>query len=103
MPRRTKIVATLGPATRNPEILAGVIKVGADVLRLNFSHGTSESHIELIAIARAAARPAAGAHHGRSGRAAGRAAGRLDAAAERRHRERRDLPGRRIDPPARAR
>jgi pyruvate kinase len=55
MPRRTKIVATLGPATRNPEILAGVIKVGADVLRLNFSHGTRESHIELIAIAREAA------------------------------------------------
>jgi pyruvate kinase len=52
MRRRTKIVATLGPATRNPEILAGVIKVGADVLRLNFSHGTRESHLELIAIAR---------------------------------------------------
>ena len=45
MIRRTKIVATLGPATRNPEILAGVIKVGADVLRLNFSHGTRESHM----------------------------------------------------------
>jgi pyruvate kinase len=55
MLRRTKIVATLGPATRNPEILAGVIKVGADVLRLNFSHGTRESHMELIAIAREAA------------------------------------------------
>ena len=55
MVRRTKIVATLGPATRNPEILAGVIKVGADVLRLNFSHGTRESHIELISIAREAA------------------------------------------------
>src|SRR5436190_13445527 len=55
MIRRTKIVATLGPATRNPEILAGVIKVGADVLRLNFSHGTRESHAELVAIARQAA------------------------------------------------
>src|SRR4051794_3360955 len=54
MPRRTKIVATLGPATRNPEILAGVIKVGADVLRLNFSHGTRDSHMELIDIARSA-------------------------------------------------
>jgi pyruvate kinase len=54
MPRRTKIVATLGPATRNPEILAGVIKVGADVLRLNFSHGTKESHAELVEIAREA-------------------------------------------------
>jgi len=55
MTRRTKIVATLGPATRNPEILAGVIRVGADVLRLNFSHGTRESHAELIQIAREAA------------------------------------------------
>jgi pyruvate kinase len=61
--RRTKIVATLGPATRNPEILAGVIKVGADVLRLNFSHGTRESHMELIAIAREAAERA-GRHVG---------------------------------------
>ena len=39
--RRTKIVATLGPATHNPEILSGLISVGADVLRLNFSHGTT--------------------------------------------------------------
>src|SRR4051794_9991243 len=58
MIRRTKIVATLGPATRNPEILTGVIKVGADVLRLNFSHGTRDSHAELIEIARDAARRA---------------------------------------------
>jgi pyruvate kinase len=55
MTRRTKIVATLGPATRNPEVLAGAISVGADVLRLNFSHGTRESHEELIDIARDAA------------------------------------------------
>src|ERR1041384_2451961 len=53
--RRTKIGAKLGPAARNPEILAGVIKVGADVLRLNFSHGTRESHAELVQIARQAA------------------------------------------------
>jgi pyruvate kinase len=52
--RRTKIVATLGPATRNPEILAGVIKVGADVLRLNFSHGTRDQHAELVEITREA-------------------------------------------------
>jgi pyruvate kinase len=56
--RRTKIVATLGPATRNPEILAGVIQVGADVLRLNFSHGTREQHAELVAIAREASQRA---------------------------------------------
>jgi pyruvate kinase len=58
MTRRTKIVATLGPATRNPEILAGAISVGADVLRLNFSHGTPESHEELIEIARDASQRA---------------------------------------------
>jgi len=56
--RRTKIVATLGPATHNPEILHGLINVGADVLRLNFSHGTREDHARLVEMARAAARKA---------------------------------------------
>jgi pyruvate kinase len=56
--RRTKIVATLGPATHNPEILGGLIKVGADVLRLNFSHGTRDDHARLIEMARTAARKA---------------------------------------------
>jgi pyruvate kinase len=56
--RRTKIVATLGPATHNPEILGGLIKVGADVLRLNFSHGTREDHARLVDMTRAAARKA---------------------------------------------
>ncbi len=37
--RRTKIIATLGPATDRPEVLRGVMESGADVLRLNFSHG----------------------------------------------------------------
>jgi pyruvate kinase len=53
--RRTKIVATLGPATHNPEILHGLISVGADVLRLNFAHGTPEDHVRLIGMARKAA------------------------------------------------
>ena len=53
--RRTKIVATLGPATHNPEILHGLISVGADVLRLNFSHGTPEDHARLVAMVRKAA------------------------------------------------
>jgi len=56
--RRTKIVATLGPATHNPEILHGLISVGADVLRLNFSHGTREDHARLVEMARTAARRA---------------------------------------------
>jgi pyruvate kinase len=53
--RRTKIVATLGPATHNPEMLTGLIKVGADVLRLNFSHGTREDHARLVDMARSSA------------------------------------------------
>ncbi|MFB3102662.1 MAG: pyruvate kinase, partial [Alphaproteobacteria bacterium] len=38
--RRTKIIATLGPATDDPKVLAGVIDAGADVVRINFSHGS---------------------------------------------------------------
>jgi len=43
--RRTKIVATLGPATESDEALDALIKAGVDVLRLNFSHGNPEEHI----------------------------------------------------------
>ncbi len=42
--RRTKIIATLGPATDDPEILHKVIKAGVDVIRLNFSHQGAEIH-----------------------------------------------------------
>jgi pyruvate kinase len=45
--RRTKIVATMGPATADPAVLEGVIEAGADVLRLNFSHGTREDKLRL--------------------------------------------------------
>lgn len=38
--RRTKIIATLGPATDSPEMLGAVIEAGADILRINLSHGT---------------------------------------------------------------
>jgi pyruvate kinase len=44
--RRTKIIATLGPATDKREDLYGVIKAGADVLRLNMSHGPAEMQIK---------------------------------------------------------
>jgi pyruvate kinase len=44
--RRTKIVATIGPASREPEVLARMIEAGMDVARLNFSHGTAEQHAE---------------------------------------------------------
>jgi pyruvate kinase len=44
MLRRTKIVATLGPATDAPGMLEDVIRRGADVVRVNFSHGTASDH-----------------------------------------------------------
>ncbi len=46
MARRTKIVATIGPASRDPEILARMVDAGLDVARLNFSHGTADEHAE---------------------------------------------------------
>ncbi len=42
--RRTKIVATLGPASNSPEIIEQLILSGLDVARLNFSHGTPDEH-----------------------------------------------------------
>ncbi|MFZ5439574.1 MAG: pyruvate kinase [Myxococcota bacterium] len=42
--RRTKIVATVGPASNSPEMLARLVELGVDVFRLNFSHGTQELH-----------------------------------------------------------
>lgn len=42
--RRTKILATLGPATADPASIGGLIVAGADAIRLNFSHGNVESH-----------------------------------------------------------
>ena len=47
MPRHTKIVATLGPASKDPQVLESLIRAGVDVVRLNFSHGTTEEHIQL--------------------------------------------------------
>lgn len=42
--RRTKIVATLGPATDDPEVLRALIVAGVDVVRVNFSHGDADDH-----------------------------------------------------------
>jgi pyruvate kinase len=44
--RRTKIVATIGPASRDPETLVRMVEAGLDVARLNFSHGDREMHAE---------------------------------------------------------
>ncbi len=50
--RRTKIVATLGPATDDPAVLERIFKAGVDVVRLNFSHGTTQQHVERISLVR---------------------------------------------------
>jgi pyruvate kinase len=50
--RRTKIVATIGPATSSPEVLRELIEAGATTLRLNFSHGTHEDHQRSIRLIR---------------------------------------------------
>lgn len=54
--RRTKIVATLGPASSNLQVLHEMIAAGVNVVRLNFSHGTSEKKKELVSIVRKAAK-----------------------------------------------
>jgi pyruvate kinase len=51
--RRTKIVATLGPASSTPEVIERLYRTGADVFRLNFSHGSHEDHALRIGIIRA--------------------------------------------------
>ena len=52
--RRTRIVATLGPASRGPENVLALARIGVDVFRLNFSHGSHEDHANALADVRAA-------------------------------------------------
>ena len=53
--RRTKIIATVGPATDSEARLRELIAAGVDVFRLNFSHGTHDAHAEVVARIRALA------------------------------------------------
>ena len=62
-PRRTKIVATLGPASSDPKTLSRMIEAGLDVVRMNFSHGTAAEHKKRVELVRRLAR--------RAGRAVG--------------------------------
>jgi pyruvate kinase len=55
---KTKIVATIGPASESPEMLARLIRAGLNVARLNFSHGEFSKHAEVIQRIRAAAQEA---------------------------------------------
>ena len=50
--RATKIVATLGPASSDPAMLEALIREGVDVVRLNFSHGTAQDHIDRATMVR---------------------------------------------------
>ncbi|MCI0521821.1 MAG: pyruvate kinase [Chloroflexi bacterium] len=54
--RRAKIVATIGPASRSPEMLARLIQAGIDIARLNFSHGSHADHAEAVLRLRQASR-----------------------------------------------
>ena len=52
--RRTRIVATLGPASRAPAMVADLARIGVDVFRLNFSHGDHADHAAALKAVRAA-------------------------------------------------
>ena len=58
MPRATKIVATLGPSSSSPEVLERMIRAGVDVVRLNFSHGMAQDHIDRATLVREVAKKA---------------------------------------------
>jgi pyruvate kinase len=62
-PRRTKIVATLGPASSDAKVLSRMIEAGLDVVRMNFSHGTAAEHKARVELVRSLAK--------RAGRAVG--------------------------------
>ena len=55
MARRTKIIATMGPSTQDPEVVRAMVAAGMDVARLNFSHGTADDHRQMAEWIRAAA------------------------------------------------
>jgi pyruvate kinase len=56
MLRRTKIVATLGPASNDQKVLEKMIRAGVDLVRMNFSHGTAEDHMKRAEMVRAVAK-----------------------------------------------
>ena len=55
MKRKTKIVATLGPASDSPEVLSKLLSAGVNVVRINFSHGEADDHRERVRRVREAA------------------------------------------------
>ena len=57
--RRTKIIATLGPASNSPAMIEQLVAAGVDVVRINLSHGDAETHRSSVQRVRRAARKAA--------------------------------------------
>src|SRR5439155_3959981 len=51
---RTKLVCTLGPASSTPEMVQGLVRAGASVFRINFSHGTPQDHERMVTLVREA-------------------------------------------------
>ena len=51
---RTKLICTLGPASATPKLIEGLVRAGASVFRLNFSHGTPEEHARMVDLVRGA-------------------------------------------------
>jgi pyruvate kinase len=56
--RHTRIIATLGPSTSTPESIRALVELGVDIFRLNFSHGTHDTHAALVTEVRSAAQAA---------------------------------------------
>ena len=54
VPRKTKVIATIGPACDSPETIKAMIRAGMNVARLNFSHGTHEEHRKRLEVIRRA-------------------------------------------------
>ena len=52
MTRKTKIIATVGPSVNSKDGIKKLVEAGADVLRLNFSHGTNDDHSNVVKWAR---------------------------------------------------
>jgi pyruvate kinase len=49
---RTKLITTLGPASATPKMVQGLVRAGASVFRVNFSHGTPEDHVRMVQLVR---------------------------------------------------
>ena len=54
MTARTKLVCTLGPASSTPKMVQGLVRAGASVFRINFSHGTPQDHERMVTLVREA-------------------------------------------------